>query len=142
MLAYTISGHLSGGILRINGIQSFYPDNYNYRARIVLGFTTAGIPTQRAYQMMSRSVTTQKAALAMPDSTGSDIEKPEDSATVDESGQGSKPAPIIAGTKNPSCEHDWLQLADDLQTLASEGKIIWQCSICAEITNTYNWQTP
>ena len=92
--------------------------------------------------MTSSSVTTQKAAPVMPDSFGYDIKKPEDSSTADKSGQEIKPQKIIAGFLNPICEHDWLKLANDLQTLESEGKTIWQCRTCAEITNTYSWQTP
>ena len=82
--------------------------------------------------MTTRSVTTQQAAL----------EKPADSGTADESGHEIKPQKIIATFLNPTCEHDWLKLATDLQTLEPEGKTIWQCRTCAEITNTYNWQTP
>ena len=92
--------------------------------------------------MTTRSVTTQKAALSMPDRFGLGSEKPEDSSTTDKSGHEIMPRPIIAGFLNPTCEHDWLKLANDLQTLASEGKIIWRCRTCAEITNTYSWQKP
>lgn len=92
--------------------------------------------------MTSRSVTTEKAALATADSIGFNLEKSEDSPSANRSELGKRPPEIIAGMKNPTCEHDWLKLADDLQTLESEGKIIWQCNTCAEITNTYNWQTP
>jgi len=87
-------------------------------------------------------VTKHKEALAMPDSFELDIEIPEESSTADESGQDIKPQKIIAGFINPTCEHDWLKVANDRQTLASEGKTIWQCRTCTEITNTYNWQTP
>ncbi len=48
----------------------------------------------------------------------------------------------MAGYLSPACEHDWLKLENDLQTLESEGKTIWKCRTCAEVTNTYNWQTP
>ncbi len=92
--------------------------------------------------MTTRPMTKQKAPLVMPDSFGNNIEKPEDSLTADTSGHEIKPQKFIAGFLNPACEHDWLKLADDLQTLESEGKTIWQCRTCAEITNTYNWRTP
>ena len=92
--------------------------------------------------MTSRPVTKHKEAFAMPDSFGLDIVKPEEASSADKLGQDIKPRKIIAGFLSPICEHDWLKLAYDLQTLASEGKTIWQCSTCAEITNTYNRQTP
>ena len=71
-----------------------------------------------------------------------DYDKPEQPSTADKSGHDIKPQKITAGFLNPTCEHDWLKLANDRQTLASEGKTIWRCETCAEITNTYDWQTP
>jgi hypothetical protein len=94
---------------------------------------------QREYLMTSRTVTTQKAAFVMPETFGFDIEKPENYSTADKSGDGITPQKFTGPTS--TCEHDWLKLANDLQTLASEGKTIWICSTCAEITNTYSWQT-
>ena len=78
----------------------------------------------------------------MPDKSGSGIEKSEVFPSGGKSGHEIKPQKIIAGFLNPTCEHEWLKLTNDLQTLASEGKTIWRCSTCAEITNTYNWQKP
>ena len=92
--------------------------------------------------MTTRPVTMQKVALVMSESSGVDIQNPEDSSKDDKSRHSVKPQKIIAGFLNPACEHDWLKLENDLQTLASEGKTIWKCRTCAEITNTYNWQTP
>ena len=92
--------------------------------------------------MTSRPVTMHKDSLAMPGSFEFGIEKPEESSTADKSEHDIKPQKIIAGFMNPTCEHDWLKVANDRQTLASEGKTIWQCRTCAKITNTYNWQTP
>ena len=80
--------------------------------------------------------------LAMSESVEFDIEKSPESSTADESGHEIKPRKFIAGFLGSTCEHDWLKLAEDSQTLASEGKTIWKCQTCAEITNTYNWQTP
>ena len=93
--------------------------------------------------MTTRPVKMQKAALVMPDSfDADDVHKPKDSPTDDKLRHPIKPQKIIAGFLNPACEHDWLKLESDLQTLESEGKTIWKCRTCAEITNTYNWQTP
>jgi hypothetical protein len=97
---------------------------------------------ERGYQMSTRSVTTQKAALLKPDSIGVGTEKPAVSRVADKSGHDLKPQKIFAVFLNPTCEHDWLKLENDLQTLEAEGKTIWKCSTCAEITNTYDWQTP
>ena len=97
---------------------------------------------KRGYLMTTRSVTMKKATLVMPDNLGVDIQKQKDSSTDDKLRHQIKPQKIIAGFLNPACEHDWFKLENDLQTLASEGKTIWKCRTCAEITNTYNWQTP
>jgi len=78
--------------------------------------------------MSTSSMTKQKDALLKPDSSRDDIEKPADSG--------------VAYYLNPACEHKWSKLETDLQTLASEGKIIWKCSTCAEVSTTYDWQLP
>jgi hypothetical protein len=78
--------------------------------------------------MATSSVTTQKAELLKPDSSGAEIEKPAASG--------------VAFYLNPACEHKWSKLATDLQTLASEGKTIWKCSTCTDISTTYDWQKP
>ena len=78
--------------------------------------------------MSTSSMTKQKDALLKPDSSSADIEKSVDSG--------------VAYYINPACEHKWSKLPTDLQTLASEGKIIWKCSTCAEISTTYDWQLP
>ncbi len=83
--------------------------------------------------MTDRSVKKQKAAPLKPDSIGAETEKPE---------HDSRPQKIVAYFLNPVCEHDWVTLADELQTLEVEGKIIWKCRTCGEITNTYDWQIP
>ncbi len=92
--------------------------------------------------MTSRPVPMHKDSLAMSGSFEFDYDQPEQPSTVGKSGHDIKPQKIIAGFLNPTCEHNWLNLANDRQTLASEGKIIWRCTTCAEITNTYDWQTP
>jgi hypothetical protein len=92
--------------------------------------------------MNSRRVTIRKAEFAMPDRVRLNKENPKHSSTADQSEHEIKPQKIIAGFLNPSCEHQWLKLEDELQTLESEGKTIWKCRTCAEITNTYSWQTP
>jgi len=78
--------------------------------------------------MSTSSVTTQKAELLKPDSSRADIEKSAISG--------------VAFYLNPACEHEWSKLETDLQTLASEGKTIWKCSTCSEISTTYDWQKP
>ena len=77
--------------------------------------------------MTGRSATTQKVEFVKPQASGADSEKPRK---------------IVALYLNPSCEHDWSKLDKELQTLEPEGKIIWKCGSCGEITNTYDWQTP
>ena len=78
--------------------------------------------------MNAMSATTQKAALRKPHSSGAVTEKPVYSG--------------VAYLLNPVCEHKWSKLPTDLQTLTSEGKTIWKCSTCAEISTTYDWQIP
>jgi len=78
--------------------------------------------------MATSSVTTQKSALQKPDRSGVDTKKPIDSG--------------VAYYLNPACEHEWSKLETELQTLASEGKTIWKCGTCAEISTTYDWQKP
>jgi hypothetical protein len=92
--------------------------------------------------MTTRPLTTQKVALVKPNSFGADTEMPANSVTADKPGQDSKPQKMVAVFLNPACEHDWTKLASELQTLEPEGKTIWKCRTCAEITNTYDWQTP
>jgi len=92
--------------------------------------------------MTIRPVKTQESALAESDSFRAGIEKPAGSGTASQSGPRAKPQKIIAVYLNPTHEHDWFKLADDLQTLESDGKIIWKCRTCSEITNTYDWRTP
>ncbi len=133
--------YLSGGISPTNGTQSFHEANYNCFDELSL-FNQNQDTEKRGNLMTSRPVTIDKDSLAMSGSFEFDIEKPDESSTADKSEHDRKPQKIIAGILRPTCEHDWLKLADDLQTLASEGKTIWQCKTCAEITNTYNWQTP
>ena len=77
--------------------------------------------------MNARSATTQKLA---------------DSSTAGKSEPSKKPQNIVAYYINPACEHKWSKFATDLQTLVSEGKTIWKCSTCAEISTTYDWQLP
>jgi hypothetical protein len=78
--------------------------------------------------MATSSVNMKEDALPKPDSSGADTEKPLDSG--------------VAFYLNPACKHAWSKLATDLQTLSSEGKTIWKCSTCAEISTTFEWQTP
>jgi hypothetical protein len=54
----------------------------------------------------------------------------------------SRPRKMVAYYLGTACEHDWARLEPELQTLEAEGKTIWKCRSCSEITNTYDWQTP
>lgn len=81
--------------------------------------------------MANRYAATHRATVEKP------AVKPADPQSV-----GEKPRKFIAGYMNPACKHEWARLDDELQTLAAEGKIIWKCGNCSEITNTYDWQTP
>jgi hypothetical protein len=84
----------------------------------------------------------QKTALHEPDSFGFEVEKPVDSLTEGKPVHEAKPKRVVALYLNPVCEHDWFKVADEHQTLEPEGKTIWKCRTCSEITNTYDWQTP
>lgn len=97
---------------------------------------------QRGYQMATRSVTTQKAPALHADSTTVVTENPTVSRTADKQAPDLKPHKTVAFFLNPACEHDWFKLENELQTLEAEGKTIWKCRSCAEITNTYDWKTP
>jgi hypothetical protein len=48
----------------------------------------------------------------------------------------------FSGFVGGRCKHEWYEVESDLQTLSSEGKTIWRCRVCAEITNTYSWRKP
>jgi len=71
-----------------------------------------------------------------------EIEEPAVSSNADKPEYDLTPHKTVAFYLNPACEHDWSKLSNELQTLEIEGKIIWKCSTCAEITNTYDWQKP
>ncbi len=92
--------------------------------------------------MTIRSGTGQKAAFANPGSFRVGNENPADSVTAGKPGREIKTQKFTALFLNPVCEHVWFKLADELQTLEPEGKTIWQCRGCEEITHTYDWQTP
>ena len=92
--------------------------------------------------MATSSTTASKAAPAQQEQLKVGIRKSADPHTGNNSKHDAGSVKMSAVYLNPSCEHDWFKLANDLQTLASEGKTIWQCRTCAEITNTYEWQTP
>ena len=92
--------------------------------------------------MASPPGSSQKAENITSDSFGFGIEKRKDYSTPKKSALESEPQKIIAGYMSPACEHDWLKLEDESQTLESEGKTIWKCRSCEEITNTYSWQKP
>jgi hypothetical protein len=92
--------------------------------------------------MASRPEKTQKAEGFVPEKFEFGIEKRKDYSSSVKPGHEIEQQKIIAGYMKPACEHDWLKLADDNQTLESEGKTIWKCRTCDEITNTYSWQKP
>lgn len=92
--------------------------------------------------MATRSMTASKAAIAQQERSKVEMQNSAGSTTGKDSRHHAGSVKMSAVYLNPSCEHDWFKLANDLQTLESEGKIIWQCRTCAEITNTYDWQTP
>lgn len=92
--------------------------------------------------MTASSVTTQKPPLAKSGRAGLNIHESAHSGTSGKPEQAVNPQKIVAFLLNPGCKHDWSKLENELQTLASEGKTIWKCQTCSEITNTYDWQTP
>ncbi len=92
--------------------------------------------------MTTSSVTRQKAVPATSGSFGSRSQEPADSRADGQSGYETKSQKFDAVYLSQTCEHDWLKLPNDLQTLETEGKTIWKCRTCAEITNTYDWQKP
>jgi hypothetical protein len=92
--------------------------------------------------MATSSVTPQKAKSANSDSLRIGGKEREYSKPTGKPVHDAAPGKFAAGFLNPVCEHDWVKLGNDLQTLKPEGKTIWQCRTCSEITNTYDWQTP
>jgi len=92
--------------------------------------------------MATRSVTMQKATPLKSASTTAGTDNPAVSRTIDKPAPDLKSQKTVAFFLNPACEHDWFKLENELQTLEAEGKIIWKCRTCAEITNTYDWKTP
>jgi hypothetical protein len=92
--------------------------------------------------MNTRSGAGQTAAKVGHDRLESGFKAAADRATGEISQHKTGSQKMVAAFLNPGCEHDWCKLANDLQTLASEGKTIWQCRGCSEITNTYDWKTP
>jgi hypothetical protein len=40
------------------------------------------------------------------------------------------------------CGHKWYQRAREFQTLADEGKTIWECNDCRKVSITYEWEKP
>lgn len=42
----------------------------------------------------------------------------------------------------PDCAHEWGAVPDEQQTLTGEGKTIFKCRMCGDITHTYSWQVP
>lgn len=40
------------------------------------------------------------------------------------------------------CCHKWFKLEKTAQTLSGEGKTVWECRDCKEISTTYDWETP
>lgn len=77
--------------------------------------------------MTTRPVTKPKVELVKPQSSGLNVDKPRKFTAV---------------YLNPVCKHVWGKLAKEFQTLEAEGKIVWKCRTCDEITSTYDWQTP
>jgi hypothetical protein len=87
-------------------------------------------------------VTGQTAAQAKPDRIGSGFGISAGSPAGGKPNRGKESQNMVATMLNPACQHDWFKPEKHLQTLASEGKTIWRCRICAEVTNTYDWQKP
>lgn len=92
--------------------------------------------------MTARPLTSQKATILKPEKFRSGGARREGSHTAGRPDHAAKPQKIVAYYLNPACKHDWVKLEPELQTLEPEGKIIWKCRSCSEITNTYDWQTP
>ena len=86
--------------------------------------------------MTARPLKSQKATILKPARFRSGGASPK------RSDYAAKPQKLVAYYLNPACEHDWVKLDPELQTLEAEGKVIWKCRSCSEITNTYDWQTP
>lgn len=40
------------------------------------------------------------------------------------------------------CQHHWQAREDEYQTLVDEGKKVWRCADCGEVTITYSWRSP
>jgi len=91
---------------------------------------------------MSSGPVTKRKAVGRLYSLSYDIKKSGGASTTTRLKHEVKPKKMIAGFLDPGCEHEWIQLENHLQTLASEGKTIYQCHMCDEVTNTYAWQKP
>jgi len=92
--------------------------------------------------MAIKSVTVLKTAHSGHSRSGFGNDKPSGLGTGDRSGDETGRRKMVAGFLNPDCKHDWVKRANAHQTLKAEGKTIWQCRTCDEMTSTYDWQTP
>jgi len=108
--------------------------------------TVATVPfsqKQERSSMTTKSVTMLKTALASQQRRSRfGLESPADLETGGDSGEETGRQKMVADFLNPGCEHDWVKRSKVHQTLETEGKTIWQCRTCDEMTSTYDWQTP
>jgi len=92
--------------------------------------------------MANKSVTALNSLHAENERSRIGIERPAGSGAGESSGRETSPQKMTAFYLSPGCEHEWVKLANHCQTLKAEGKTIWRCRECDEITHTYDWQAP
>ena len=93
--------------------------------------------------MATKSVTMLKTALAAQQRKSRfGLENPIKPEPGDDPGRQAGRHKMVAEFLNPGCEHDWVKRSKVHQTLEAEGKTIWQCRACDEMTSTYDWQKP
>jgi hypothetical protein len=84
---------------------------------------------------------TDKPGFMMPESFDfgiADRHKDDEKSTE----SSSAPEGFSEYSKDAVCKHEWYEHEEQFQTLKSEGKTVWRCRHCADITNTYAWQKP
>jgi hypothetical protein len=78
----------------------------------------------------------ERSGFVIPETFSFDIEKREEPDLEAEM------EPEVQTWVPKACEHTWVKLPEEQQTLADEDKLIWCCQSCGKITNTYSWKEP
>jgi hypothetical protein len=92
--------------------------------------------------MTTSSDAKKKGQKQIPDSFEFGIAEAVDTESAGTEYAGNRPKKFGGYIGAANCTHEWFELDPQLQTLSFEGKTIWRCRNCAEITNTYSWRKP